>query len=410
MAQLKFTLHIQRKDGKAQAQAQEIPDVFFETHNQITFAWLSEGVPATRPLHNSTIALHPNGVSISGFERESDTFHFQEWWLIPQSASVVEGLPRPEESKASVVAAPEAPEAPEDDGLLDEMDAPALSEEEDIAFHEEPIVEDAGPLAGEEIAFEDEDSSVEVVQGDAVEDQMVTVEEEMAAVDDALAPEVEEPAPMVEEEMAAVEEAPAPEAEEPAPMIEEEMAVVEEAPAPEAEEPAPMIEEEMAAVEEAPASEVEEPAPMVEEEMAAVDDALAPEAEEPALMIEEEMAVVEEAPEDGFGEESMVLPEDDLPLATPESVEEEMALEEEISDAEPEPTPPEEAVSVAQAAAKLQQVIAAGRNEAADEAQGEPKKSLEEALSGALDAAFGDEDLSSQLDSALGGDEEKPKD
>ena len=282
MAQLKFTLHIQRKDGKAQAQAQEVPDVFFETHNQITFAWLSEGVPATRPLHNSTIALHPNGVSISGFERESDTFHFQEWWLIPQTASVIEGIARPEESKTSVVAAPE-----------EDADAPFLPEEE------EPILEEAERPVDDEL---------------------------MAAAEEAPEPEVEEPAPMVEEEMAAAEEAPAPEA------------------------------------------------------------------------------------EDGFGEEAMMLPEDDLPLATQESVEEEMALEEEDSATEPDPTPPEEAVSVAQAAAKLQQVIAAGRNEAADEAEGEPKKSLEDALSGALDAAFGDEDLSSQLDSALGVDEEKPKD
>ncbi|MGB0748254.1 MAG: bacteriohemerythrin, partial [Magnetospiraceae bacterium] len=87
MAQLRFTLHVQRKEGKALNLAQEFRDVYFETHNQITFSWITEGVPATRPLHNSAVALHPNGISISGFERDGDSFNYQEWWLIPQAAT-----------------------------------------------------------------------------------------------------------------------------------------------------------------------------------------------------------------------------------------------------------------------------------------------------------------------------------
>lgn len=89
MAQLRFTLHVQRDKGTSLVQVREIPDVYCETHGQITFAWRAEGVPAARPLHGCTVMLQPDGVQVTGFEREGETLHYQEWRLIPKLASMV---------------------------------------------------------------------------------------------------------------------------------------------------------------------------------------------------------------------------------------------------------------------------------------------------------------------------------
>jgi|GEM_PF-2480260 len=463
MAQLKFTLHIQRKDGKALAQAQEIPDVFFETHNQITFAWLSEGVPATRPLHNSTIALHPNGVSISGFERESDTFHFQEWWLIPQSASVVD-VPAREDVTPSAFAEPEErEEQPIESAPLD-MDAEETEEPSSEPDDQEgPAVDEEDPETEEfDVAFEADEASMETEpESDAPEEPVM---------EEPLAPETED-APV--EEVVVVEPSTPMEGDndtllggedsadlEPMPIDDpDDQLVAEEPAAPPADEivdnddvEEPGLAEELATA--------EEPA-VDDEEMAAPAEPTAPMAEEIETAEADEPAQMDDLEDAGFGEEMESVPEDvvddDLtlegddeiiteestPFATPESVDREIAMEEEAAQPQPamemeaepvdESTPesvvnedgaalvdsgaeeaePEDDIepsSVAEAAARLQQVIAAGREAAHEEkAAEEDKGSLEEALGNALDAAFGDEDLSAQLDSALEAEEENPK-
>ena len=485
MAQLKFTLHIQRKDGKALAQAQEIPDVFFETHNQITFAWLSEGVPATRPLHNSTIALHPNGVSISGFERESDTFHFQEWWLIPQSASVVDASAR-EDATPSAFTEPEEREEDQSDPIPLDLNA-GTEEPEEPAFEPDGLEEQAEePVDDEEleteklgIAFEEDEASMEMepesealeepVMEDSAEEAIsvpemqepLSLETEDAPVEEVV--DVEPSAPMEEDDdtlLGAEETADL----EPMPIDDpDDQLVAEEPAAPPADEivdnddvEEPGLAEEVATV--------EEPA-VDDEEAAAPAEPTAPMAEEIESAEADEPSPMDNLDDAGFGEEIESVPEDlvddDLtlegddeiiteestPFATPESVDREIAMEEEAAqpqpamemEAEPAPEPVEETTpesgvmeddapleiggadeaapeddiepsSVAEAAARLQQVIAAGREAAHEEkAADEDKGSLEEALGNALDAAFGDEDLSAQLDSALEAEEEDPK-
>lgn len=86
MTHFRYTLNVLRRDGKALQHPDERQGVYCETHNQITFAWLSEGEPAAHPLHNAVITLHPNGLSICGFERQADTYQYQEWWLVGQMA------------------------------------------------------------------------------------------------------------------------------------------------------------------------------------------------------------------------------------------------------------------------------------------------------------------------------------
>jgi len=461
MAQLKFTLHIQRKDGKALAQAQEIPDVFFETHNQITFAWLSEGVPATRPLHNSTIALHPNGVSISGFERESDTFHFQEWWLIPQSASVVD-VPAREDVTPSLFAEPAEREEDQSDPASLDTDADA-EELEESSFEpdgiegpdEEPVDDDAPEVEEPGVAFEEDETSMEMEPESDVSEEPVALETE-TPVEDAMGDEL--PAPMEEDGdtlLGAEDSADL----EPMPIDDpDDRLVAEEPAAPPADEivdnddvEEPGLAEELATA--------EEPA-VDDEEMAVPAEPTAPMAEEIETAEADESVQMADLEDAGFDEEMESVPEDlvddDLtlegddeiiteestPFATPESVDREIAMEEEAAqpqsamevEAEPvdESTPepvvnedgaledsgaeearPEDDIepsSVAEAAARLQQVIAAGREAAHEEkAAEEDKGSLEEALGNALDAAFGDEDLSAQLDSALEAEEENPK-
>ncbi|GAB6053687.1 hypothetical protein JCM17960_25070 [Magnetospira thiophila] len=95
MPQLLFTLRVQRENGKPLKNPRECHGVYFETHNQSTFAWSSPETPAARPLHNSTISLHPNGVSVIGFEREGDTYVYQEWWMLPEALAQTEAPAAP---------------------------------------------------------------------------------------------------------------------------------------------------------------------------------------------------------------------------------------------------------------------------------------------------------------------------
>ncbi len=97
MPQLRFTLRVQRENGKPLKHPREMHGTYFETHNHSTFAWLAAEVPAARPLHNCTIALHPNGVSVMGFERDGESYGYQEWWLVPET----EGVPASEEAAVS---------------------------------------------------------------------------------------------------------------------------------------------------------------------------------------------------------------------------------------------------------------------------------------------------------------------
>lgn len=479
MAQLKFTLHIQRKDGKALAQAQEIPDVFFETHNQITFAWLSEGVPATRPLHNSTIALHPNGVSISGFERESDTFHFQEWWLIPQSASVVD-VPAREDVTPSAFAEPEErEEQPIELAPLDmdaeETEEPSFEPDGQEGPDEEPVDKEDPGTEEFDVAFEADEASMETEPESDAPEEPVMEEPAEEAID---SPETEEPVTLEAEHIPVEEVA---EVEAPAPMEEDDDTLLDAKDSSDLElMPTDEPDDQLVAEEPAapPADEivdnddVEEPG-LTEEstpiEGPAVDDAkvaapaepTAPMADEIEIAEANESAQMDDLEDAGFGEEMESVPEDvvddDLtlegddeiiteestPFATPESVDREIAMEEEAVQSEPtmeeegepadESTPesvvneddaaledsraeearPEDDIepsSVAEAAARLQQVIAAGHEAVHEEkASDEDKGSLEEALGNALDAAFGDEDLSAQLDSALEAEEEDTK-
>ena len=109
MGELRYTLHIQRKHGKALAQPESKAGVYMETHNRICFAWISEGMPATKPLHDCNIALHPNGVSVSGVERDGDTYHYQEWWLSPAQMDASSVVPQPAVTEA--VTPPPQPES-----------------------------------------------------------------------------------------------------------------------------------------------------------------------------------------------------------------------------------------------------------------------------------------------------------
>ncbi|MCW9040962.1 MAG: bacteriohemerythrin [Rhodospirillales bacterium] len=159
MAQLRFTLHIQREEGKALSGAREVSNAYFETHNQITFAWLSEGVPAARPLHNSAISLHPNGVSVSGFERENDVFHYQEWWLVPQGAAGAQPVEdSPSFSEGVSVDFPDEEEVGEDTFDAPEWlneEEPAIATEQDLSgesmddpddFPQAPVLSESGQI------------------------------------------------------------------------------------------------------------------------------------------------------------------------------------------------------------------------------------------------------------------------
>ncbi len=90
MPQLRFTLRVQRENGKPLKNPREYHGAYFETHNHSTFAWVAPEVPAARPLHNCTIALHPNGVSVMGFERDGESYGYQEWWLVPEPGGAPE--------------------------------------------------------------------------------------------------------------------------------------------------------------------------------------------------------------------------------------------------------------------------------------------------------------------------------
>ncbi|CCQ73894.1 bacteriohemerythrin [Magnetospira sp. QH-2] len=114
MPQLLFTLRVQRENGKPLKNPRECRGVYFETHNQSTFAWSSPETPAARPLHNATIALHPNGVSVIGFEREGDTYVYQEWWMLPEALEAAETTPDEPIAESS----PRRPRFQWDDGLV----------------------------------------------------------------------------------------------------------------------------------------------------------------------------------------------------------------------------------------------------------------------------------------------------
>jgi pilus assembly protein FimV len=86
MAQMRFSLRIRREHGRPLKEAKEVRGVFLETHHQTTSAWVDAETPATRPLHNCVIALHPTGISVSGVERDGERADFQEWWLIPEAS------------------------------------------------------------------------------------------------------------------------------------------------------------------------------------------------------------------------------------------------------------------------------------------------------------------------------------
>ncbi len=115
MGDLKYTLHIQRDNGRAKAQPEIRQNIYFETHNRICFAWVSEGVPASKPLHDSNISLHPNGLSVSGVERDGEVYHYQEWWLSPSMAAATQPITPP------TPPLPAEPETEEDSSTLSEV-------------------------------------------------------------------------------------------------------------------------------------------------------------------------------------------------------------------------------------------------------------------------------------------------
>ncbi|MCW9034906.1 MAG: hypothetical protein OQJ97_11860 [Rhodospirillales bacterium] len=220
MGDLKYALHIQRANGKAKAQPEIRQNVYFETHNRICFAWVSEGVPASKPLHDCNISLHPNGVSVTGVERDGEIYQFQEWWLSPLmvtagSVSPIEPItpssPDPiqepavsqdsstlSEVKQAFEAIQAAKETPEDEDEIADDDAEidtALEEAELEHAEELEIMEELGiadDLDDEEIDTSSETNSLENDAEEGIggfDDLAVLSDSELNALADEPAPE-----------------------------------------------------------------------------------------------------------------------------------------------------------------------------------------------------------------------------